>query len=109
MRRRSLLGAILAAPLFLPRLGRGQDVSPTKAIDGGPYVPTPDVVVLRMLELAGVRGDDIVVDLGSGDGRLVIEDGRVTERGSHPELLAAGGRYAHLYRTQFAESVALAD
>jgi ABC-type transport system involved in cytochrome bd biosynthesis fused ATPase/permease subunit len=32
---------------------------------------------------------------------LVIEDGRVVERGAHPELLAAGGRYAELYETQF--------
>ena len=33
---------------------------------------------------------------------LVIEDGRVLERGTHTQLLAAGGRYAELYRTQFA-------
>jgi ATP-binding cassette subfamily B protein len=34
---------------------------------------------------------------------LVVEDGRITESGTHPELLALGGRYADLYRTQFAE------
>ncbi len=33
---------------------------------------------------------------------LVIDDGRVTERGQHDELLASGGLYADLYRTQFA-------
>ena len=33
---------------------------------------------------------------------LVIEDGRVRERGRHEELLAAGGLYAELYQTQFA-------
>jgi ATP-binding cassette subfamily B protein len=33
---------------------------------------------------------------------LVIDDGRVRERGRHEELLAAGGLYAELYRTQFA-------
>ncbi len=76
MRRRNLLGAILAAPLILPLPGRAQDAISTVVIDGGPYVPTPNVVVDRMLELAGVGGDDIVYDLGSGDGRLVIEAAR---------------------------------
>ena len=33
---------------------------------------------------------------------LVIDDGQVVERGTHPELLAAGGLYAELYHTQFA-------
>jgi SAM-dependent methyltransferase len=37
-----------------------------------PYVPTPQVVVDRMLELAAVKPGDRVIDLGSGDGRLVI-------------------------------------
>jgi len=37
-----------------------------------PYVPTPQDVVERMLGLAGVGKSDVVVDLGSGDGRLVI-------------------------------------
>jgi len=33
---------------------------------------------------------------------LVISDGQVAERGQHEDLLAAGGLYAELYRTQFA-------
>jgi ATP-binding cassette subfamily B protein len=32
----------------------------------------------------------------------VLADGRVAESGTHAELLAAGGLYADLYRTQFA-------
>ena len=32
---------------------------------------------------------------------LVIDDGRIVQRGTHLELMAAGGLYAELYRTQF--------
>jgi SAM-dependent methyltransferase len=38
----------------------------------GPYVPTPQVVVDAMLELAQVSAGDYVIDLGSGDGRIVL-------------------------------------
>lgn len=37
-----------------------------------PFVPTPQDVVEKMLELAKVTPDDVVYDLGSGDGRIVI-------------------------------------
>jgi SAM-dependent methyltransferase len=80
MKRRDLLGAVLAASLAVPLRARAQAglVAEPRAepIDGGPYVPTPDIVVERMLELARVRKEDLVVDLGSGDGRLVIEAAR---------------------------------
>jgi ATP-binding cassette, subfamily B, bacterial len=42
--------------------------------------------------LSTIRAADLI---------LVIEDGQVVERGTHAELLAAGGRYEELYRTQF--------
>lgn len=37
-----------------------------------PYVPTPQTVVDEMLKLASVTKNDVVYDLGSGDGRIVI-------------------------------------
>ena len=37
-----------------------------------PYVPTPQPVVDEMLKLAQVTGDDMVYDLGCGDGRIVV-------------------------------------
>jgi len=40
------------------------------------------------------------------DQLLVIDDGRIVERGTHQELLAHGGQYADLYRTQFADQAA---
>ncbi|WP_404194881.1 ABC transporter ATP-binding protein [Streptomyces tauricus] len=42
--------------------------------------------------LSTVRAADLI---------LVVEAGHIVERGTHDELLAAGGRYAQLYRTQF--------
>ncbi|HEY3306593.1 MAG TPA: class I SAM-dependent methyltransferase [Candidatus Binatia bacterium] len=37
-----------------------------------PFIPTPSGVVDRMLELAEVKATDVVYDIGSGDGRIVI-------------------------------------
>jgi SAM-dependent methyltransferase len=38
-----------------------------------PFVPSPMPVVLRMLELAEFNKDDVLYDMGSGDGRIVIQ------------------------------------
>lgn len=52
----------------------GLNVNPLHAQEGKivPYVPTPQEVVDRMLELAQVKKGDVVYDLGSGDGRIVV-------------------------------------
>jgi ATP-binding cassette, subfamily B, bacterial len=50
--------------------------------------------------LSTVRNADLI---------LVVDGGRIVQRGTHNELLAEGGLYAHLYRTQFVEDVADAD
>ena len=42
-----------------------------------PYVPTPEEVVMEMLKMAGVTRNDIVYDLGCGDGRIVITAAKV--------------------------------
>jgi len=42
-------------------------------LNGGPYVPTPMSVLEQMLAMADVKSADFVIDLGSGDGRLVRE------------------------------------
>ena len=50
--------------------------SPTVAKPDVIYVPTPQAVVEGMLEMADVRASDVVYDLGSGDGRIVITAAR---------------------------------
>jgi tRNA A58 N-methylase Trm61 len=47
-------------------------VAQTTGIAGAPYVPTPHGIADRMLTLANVGPHDYLIDLGSGDGRLVI-------------------------------------
>ena len=80
-------GLLQASPVeaqTTPTVGQeGKDV---------PWVPTPDVLVDTMLEMAEVSPDDLVVDLGSGDGRTVIAAARLGARAIgieyDPELVA---------------------
>src|SRR3546814_16755947 len=53
----------------------GPDGKPLRAPDVR-YEPTPRSVVPRLLDLAAVRAGDVVYDLGSGDGRIVIAAAR---------------------------------
>ncbi|TFZ04741.1 SAM-dependent methyltransferase [Ramlibacter rhizophilus] len=68
--RRPLLLAGLGL-LTVPRLSWSQGASTAPALDV-PYVPTPQPVVDRMLEMAKVNSRDVLYDLGCGDGRIVI-------------------------------------
>jgi predicted RNA methylase len=73
--RRTTLVLISIAWVLLPGLVPGStpvaSVRQAPSIDIG-FEPTPMAVVDAMLELARVKADDVVYDLGSGDGRIVI-------------------------------------
>src|SRR3982750_2417167 len=51
------------------------DLQPVK--DAGPYVPSPQSVVSDMLRYADVGANDFLIDLGSGDGRIVLTAAKV--------------------------------
>ena len=79
--RRHLLTAAALAPFaswaqdqpYEPQLGQGgKDVI---------WAPTPDAMVDRMLLLAGLKPSDYVIDLGAGDGKIVIAAARAGARG----------------------------
>lgn len=59
---------------------------PVGAPSLAPYVATPPAVVTQMLDLARVGPDDVVYDLGCGDGRIVIEAARRGARAVGVEL-----------------------
>lgn len=69
------------------------------AQDEVPFVTTPDAVTQAMLQLAGVGASDVLIDLGSGDGRIVITAAqRHGARGLGveivPDLVAQSRRHA---------------
>lgn len=67
--------AVVAGMMWACVAGAAQkqlNVPPEYERDGGPYVPTPNVVVDRMLGFANVGANDYVIDLGSGDGIIVL-------------------------------------
>ena len=66
--RRAWLAGLLCGALLAGPVARAQDEVP--------FVVTPDNVTLAMLELAQVGPQDFVLDLGSGDGRIVINAAR---------------------------------
>jgi SAM-dependent methyltransferase len=75
-----LAAALLASALVIDSTfaaqaaGPAKDYTPSVGQEGKDviWVPTPQALVDRMLEIAGTKATDYVVDLGSGDGRTVI-------------------------------------
>jgi len=61
--------AVLAALLVLGLLAAGACAHRESVV---PYVWTPDDIAAHMLRLADVQSSDVVYDLGSGDGRIVL-------------------------------------
>jgi len=67
-----------------------------------------EVAVQRALDVALAGRTALVIahrlsTVRGADQILVVEDGRIVERGKHAELLGRGGLYADLYRTQYFE------
>lgn len=63
--------SIFIALALVPPGASAQETQPKKPPEV-PFVPTRDFAVQDMLKLAGVKSTDVVYDLGSGDGRIVI-------------------------------------
>jgi SAM-dependent methyltransferase len=88
----------------------GEGVRPV-FVEEVPYVTTPDSVTAAMLELAAVKAGDHVIDLGSGDGRIVIAAalrgatglGVEIDPGLVAESIANAGRAGVAGRARFLE------
>ena len=79
-----IVKSILLAALVMPAAAQPQ----AWAWDDGtvPYVQTPTEIVERMMRMAEVQAGDFVIDLGSGDGRLVIAAAKRGARGVGVDL-----------------------
>ncbi len=67
--RKIILTSVLLVPLLLFSQSLGDDTKPPNL---APYFPTPMKVVKAMLELGELQPGELLYDLGSGDGRIVI-------------------------------------
>jgi hypothetical protein len=70
-----MIRALALMVLLVPFSVQAEDLNPVK--DAGPYVPSPQSVVADMLRYADVGPNDFLIDLGSGDGRIVLTAAKV--------------------------------
>jgi hypothetical protein len=70
-----MIRTVAALALVAAASAIAADLQPTK--DAGPYVPSPQSVVSDMLRYADVGPNDFLIDLGSGDGRIVLTAAKV--------------------------------
>src|SRR5437762_723145 len=113
----SVVAQAQTSPPFTPEVGQpGKDVV---------WVPTPQALVDRMLDMAKVTPQDYVVDLGSGDGRTVITAARrgarahgieynpdmvrLSERNAAAEGVAANATFAKadLFESDFSQATVI--
>ncbi len=93
------LGVAIAGPLHAQQYGDDQ-YRPNSGQDGKDviWVPTPEALIARMLDLTKVTPNDIVFDLGSGDGRTVIaaakRGAKATGIEFNPDMVALSRRSA---------------
>ncbi len=81
LRRRRFVGGGAAALALWPLGGLASSpaagaAEPPQAVEEAPYVQTPPALVRRLLQLADLRPGELLWDLGSGDGRIVIAAAR---------------------------------
>ena len=100
MKRSISTAAMLIAASLFAGSTPAQDIDKLKT--GGPYVPTPQLVVDQMLKLGGVGEKDYVIDLGSGDGVIVLTAARTHKAGGmgidiDPELVRQSNASAQKY------------
>ena len=78
--RSTLIAALGISLALVSDRATAQTQAPTRTPDVI-YVPTPPEVVAAMLKVAKVSKNDVVYDLGCGDGRIVIAAGKLGARG----------------------------
>jgi hypothetical protein len=99
MKRLASLAALVAATFLVALPAAAQTAKPYEPHVGQAgkdviWVPTPDEVVNRMLRMAQVTKDDLVYDLGAGDGKIAIAAGKLGARSVGIEYNAEMAKHA---------------